>query len=290
MRYVPPLFRPPSEANSYILQATIGCSWNKCAYCDMYRSKRFQIRELEETLWDVREAGRRAGGSVDKIFVADGDALVMPMHHWRPILVTARAGFPRLRQVSCYAMASNVLEKTPDELAELRELGLNLLYIGPESGDDVTLKRIVKGSSFDDHVSAARKAHAAAIEISVIALLGAGGIARSAEHALATARLVTDMDPEYFAALTLSIVPDTPLARMRDKGFFELPASRRLLEELRVMVAEARPSDALFRTNHASNYLPVGGRLPRDREGICAAIDAALAGRIRLRSESMRGL
>jgi radical SAM superfamily enzyme YgiQ (UPF0313 family) len=290
MRYVPPLFRPPSEANSYILQATIGCSWNKCAYCDMYRSKRFAIRELEETLWDLQEAARRAGGSVEKIFVADGDALVMPMTHWRPILVTAREGFPRLRQVSCYAMASNVLEKTEDELAELRELGLSLLYIGPESGDDLTLKRIVKGSSFEDHVLAARKAHTAGMEISVIALLGAGGIARSAEHAHATARLVTEMDPEYFAALTLSIVPETPLARMRDKGFFELPASSRLLEELRVMVAEARPSDALFRTNHASNYLPVGGRLPRDREAICAAIDAALAGKIRLRSESMRGL
>jgi len=154
----------------------------------------------------------------------------------------------------------------------------------------VTLKRIVKGSSFEDHVSAARKAHAAGMEISVIALLGAGGTSRSAEHALATARLVTEMDPEYFAALTLSIVPDTPLARMRDKGFFELPASQRLLEELRVIVAEARPTDALFRTNHASNYLPVGGRLPRDRDGICAAIDAAMAGKIRLRSESMRGL
>jgi radical SAM superfamily enzyme YgiQ (UPF0313 family) len=290
MRYVRPLFRPPSEANSYILQATIGCSWNKCGYCDMYRSKRFQVRELDETLWDLREAARRAGELVDKIFVADGDALVMPMHHWRPILVTARTGFPRLRQVSCYAMASNVLEKTPDELAELRELGLNLLYIGPESGDDLTLKRIVKGGSFADHVAAAHKAHAAAMEISVIALLGAGGIARSGEHALATARLVTEMDPEYFAALTLSIVPDTPIARMRDKGFFELPGSPRLLEELRVIVAETRPTDALFRTNHASNHLPLGGRLPRDRDAICAAIDAALAGKIRLRSEAMRGL
>lgn len=290
MRYVEPLFRPPSEAYSYILQATLGCSWNKCGYCDMYRSKRFEVRPLADTLWDLREAAKRVGAYADKIFVADGDALVLPMTHWRPILTEARALFPRLRQVSCYAMASNVLEKTPEELAELRELGLTLLYIGPESGDDVTLKRIVKGSTFDEHVRAADRAHAAGMQISVIALLGAGGVARAAEHAHATARLVTQMDPEYFAALTLSIVPDTPLARMRSKGLFELPAALPLLRELRIMVDEARPRDAVFRTNHASNYLPLGGRLPRDREQICAAIDAALRGEIRLRSEASRGL
>jgi radical SAM superfamily enzyme YgiQ (UPF0313 family) len=290
MRYVPPLYRPPSEAHSYILQATLGCSWNKCAYCDMYRSKRFEVRALEETLADLREAGRRIGAYADKIFVADGDALVLPMDHWRAILRVARAGFPRLRQVSCYAMAQNVLEKTDDELAELRELGLGLLYIGPESGDDLTLKRIVKGSTFADHVRAAERAHAAKMEISVIALLGAGGVARAQEHARATARLVTEMNPEYFAALTLTVVPDTPLERMQKKGLFLLPDAMPLLHELRVMVDEARPRDALFRTNHASNRLPLGGRLPRDRAAICAAIDAALRGEIRLRSESERGL
>lgn len=290
MRYEQPLFRPPSEAHSYILQATLGCSWNKCGYCDMYRSKQFRIRELDETLWDLQEAGRRIGAVADKIFVADGDALVMPMTHWRPILKAARASFPHLRQVSCYAMAQNVLDKTEEELAELRELGLTLLYIGPESGDDLTLKRIVKGSTFADHVQAAARAHSAEMEISVIALLGAGGVARAAEHARATARLVTEMDPEYFAALTLTVVEDTPLDRMRKKGLFELPKAPSLLHELRVMVDEARPSDALFRTNHASNYLPLGGRLPRDRAAICEAIDAALRGEIRLRSESARGL
>jgi radical SAM superfamily enzyme YgiQ (UPF0313 family) len=290
MRYIPPLYRPPSEANSYILQATIGCSWNKCAYCDMYRSKQFRVRELDESLRDLREAARVAGHAVDKVFVADGDALVLPMDHWRAILQTAREDFPHLRQVSCYAMAHNVLEKSEAELAELRALGLTLLYVGPESGDDATLKRIVKGATFDDHVQAARKAHAAGMEISVIALLGVGGTARSEEHARATARLITEMDPEYVAALTTSIVPDTPLARMRDKGFFELPDVSRMLQELRILVHEARPRDALFRTNHASNHLPLSGRLPRDREAICAAIDGALAGRIPLRAEWMRGL
>lgn len=290
MRYIAPLYRPPSEGNSYIVQATIGCSWNKCVYCDMYRSKDFRVRPLAETLEDLREASRRAGHAVDKIFVADGDALVLDMDHWRAILAEARAGFPSLRQVSCYATATNILEKTADELRELREGGLSLFYIGPESGDDVTLKRIVKGATFADHVEAAKKAKAAGFGISVIALLGVGGVARSEEHARATAQLVTEMDPEYFAALTTSVVPETPLARMEQKGFFELPSVAQMLAELRIIVDEARPTDAMFRTNHASNHLPLGGRLPRDKNAICAAIDAALAGKIRLRSEAQRGL
>lgn len=290
VRYVLPLYRPPSEAHSYILQATIGCSWNKCVYCDMYRSKEFRVRALAETLADLREAGRRAGHVIDKLFVADGDALVLDMPHWRAILSAAREHLPRLRQVSCYATAGNILDKSADELAELRCLGLSLFYIGPESGDELTLKRIVKGASFDDHVQAARKAHAAGMQISAIALLGVGGTARSEEHAHATARLVTEMDPEYFAALTTSVVPQTPLARMEQKGFFELPSVEHMLQELRIVVDEARPRDALFRTNHASNHLPLGGRLPRDRVAICAAIDAALRGELPLRNESMRGL
>jgi radical SAM superfamily enzyme YgiQ (UPF0313 family) len=290
MRYVMPLYRPPSEGNSYIVQATIGCSWNKCVYCDMYRSKEFSVRPLHETLEDLREAGRRAGHAIDKVFVADGDALVLDMDHWRAILTAAREGFPQLRQVSCYATATNILEKTPEQLRELREGGLSLLYIGPESGDDLTLKRIVKGATFAEHVEAAHKAKAAGFAISVIALLGVGGTARSDEHARATAKLVTEMDPEYFAALTTSVVPETPLARMEQKGFFELPSVAQMLGELRIIVDEARPTDAMFRTNHASNHLPLGGRLPRDRTAICEAIDAALSGKIRLRSEAQRGL
>jgi radical SAM superfamily enzyme YgiQ (UPF0313 family) len=290
MRYIGPLYRPPSEANSYIVQATIGCSWNKCAYCDMYRQKQFRVRALSETLEDVAQAGRVGGDVIDKVFVADGDALVLSMDHWRALLAAIAAHLPRARQVSCYAMASNILGKTPDELRELRERGLSLLYVGPESGDDLVLKRIVKGSTFAEHVEAAHKARAAQMQISVIALLGVGGTARSDEHAHATAKLVTEMDPRYFAALTTSVVPDTPLARMQDKGFFELPSVGQMLGELRIIVDEARPTDALFRTNHASNHLPLGGRLPRDRQAICAAIDAALAGRIRLRPDWQRGL
>ena len=289
MRYEGKLYRPPSEADALIVQATIGCSWNHCTYCDMYRDKTFRVRPLAETLEDIDHAGAAVSEDVEKLFVADGDALILGLDHWLPILERARKVFPRLRRVSCYAMARNVLEKTEDELRTLREAGLSLLYIGPESGDDATLKKIAKGDDAASHVEAARRAHAAGMELSVIALLGIA-MERSDEHARATAELVTRMDPEYFSALTVTVVPDTPLDRLAKKGRFEVPPVPALLAELRTIVSEARPTNALFRTNHASNYLPLGGRLPHDRDRIIAVIDAARDGRVPLRRESTRGL
>jgi radical SAM superfamily enzyme YgiQ (UPF0313 family) len=289
MRYEGKLYRPPSEADSYILQATIGCSYNHCTYCDMYRDKTFRVRDLSATLEDLDVAGRVHGAGVEKVFVADGDALVLPMDHWRAILERARRVFPRLRRVSSYAMARNVLEKTDAELAELRAAGLSLLYVGPESGDDATLKRIAKGDDAATHVRAAERAHAAGMQLSVIALLGIA-MERSEEHARGTAELVTKMDPAFFSALTVTIVDGTPLDRLAKKGRFAVPPVPALLGELRTMVDEARPTDAVFRTNHASNYLPLGGHLPRDRARIVEVIDAALAGKIPLRPESRRGL
>jgi len=289
MRYVGRIYRPPSEADAYILQATIGCSWNHCTYCDMYRDKDFAVRPLDETLADIDEAAAEFGAQVEKVFVADGDALILPMDHWEAILERCRERFGRLRRVSCYAMARNVRDKSDAELDRLRRLGLTTLYIGPESGDDLTLKRIAKGDTFDGHVEAAQRAHAAGMKLSVIALLGIAP-ERPDAHAEATARLVTEMDPEFFAALTVTVVEGTPLAKLRSKGKFEVPPVPALLRELRTMVDLARPTDALFRTNHASNYLPLGGRLPRDRERIVSVIDAALDGRIPLRPERARGL
>ncbi len=290
MRYEGKLYRPPSEADAYILQATIGCSWNKCTYCDMYRDKQYRVRDLKAALEDIDLAAQRYGPRVEKLFVADGDALGMPLSHWQPILEAARERFPNLRRVSCYAMAKNVLEKTDEELATLRKLGLRLLYVGPESGDPQTLKRIAKGSTHDQHVEAAQRAHQAGMALSVIVLLGIGGTARSREHAQATADLITGMDPAFFAALTTTVVPNTPLMKLQTTARFELPSIEAMLAELRVIVDRARPSDAVFRTNHASNYLPLGGRLPRDREKIVGVIDRALAGKIPLRPEWSRGL
>ncbi|MEM7200942.1 MAG: radical SAM protein [Planctomycetota bacterium] len=290
MRYEGRLYRPPSEAHSYILQATIGCSWNKCTYCDMYRDKEFRVREAAEIEADLAMAARRIGPHVDKVFVADGDALAMDLGQWRTVLEGCRRAFPNLRQVSCYAMATNVLEKSDAELAELRALGLSLLYIGPETGDPAVMKRIAKGSTPKDHIAAAERAHRAGMKLSAIFLLGAGGEERSAEHAAASAKLASAMDPEYLAALTLTIVPGTPMARLEDRGGFSVPEPPQLLQELRAFVGGARPSDALFRTNHASNYLQLGGRLPHDAPRIIEAIDAALAGDVPLTPDWARGL
>ena len=302
MRYTGKLYRPPSEAHSYILQATIGCSWNNCTYCDMYRDKTvFRVRPLSESLEDIKMAGMEFGPRVEKLFVADGDALILPMDHWEAILDRAADTFVSLRQVSCYATATNILEKTDAELQRLVELGLTLLYIGPESGDEATMRRIAKGPRpegvsrddaylFDAHVAAAQKAKAAGFRISTIFLLGAGGIARSDEHARGSAELITQMDPDYLSALTLTVVPGTPLARTQGNTGWTLPDVPQLLGELRTMVADSRPTKALFRTNHASNYLPLGGTLPTDRERIVDTLDLALSGAIPLRPEWSRGL
>jgi len=302
MRYTGKLYRPPSEARSYILQATIGCSWNNCTYCDMYRDKPvFRVRPLAESLEDIAMAGRTYGDTVEKVFIADGDSLVLDMDHWRPILKACHATFPALRQVSCYATADNILDKTEAELDELRALGLRLLYIGPESGDELTMRRVAKGPRpkdatrgsdylYNQHVLAAAKARAAQIKLSAIFLLGAGGVERSEVHAEGSARLATDMNPEFLAALTLTVVPGTPLFRTRPHSGWTLPETERLLEELRTFVDQARPTNALFRTNHASNHLPLAGRLPADRERIVEVLDLALAGAIPLRPEWSRGL
>ncbi len=290
VRYDEPLFRPPSEADSFILQATLGCSWNACTYCAMYRGKQYQVRPLDAVLADIAEADARFAEDVRHVFVADGDPLGMDLDHWEPILLDLAAAFPRLRRVSTYATARNLLEKTPEALQRLREWGLSLLYIGPESGDDITLRRIAKGATADEHIEAARRAREAGMDQSLIFLLGAGGIERSEAHARASGRLASAMDPKFLSTLTLTVVPGTPISRLEDQGRFELPDVHGLLMELRWFIEEAHPTAAIFRSNHASNYLPIGGRLPRDRESILAAIDEALGGRVALRPEWARGL
>ena len=290
MRYEGRIYRPPSEAHSLILQATIGCSWNACTYCDMYREKSFRVRDLEETLADIQMAREVDGEKVQKVFVADGDALILDFETWSTLLEACHEAFPNLRRVSCYATAMNILEKPPEELASLRNQGLDLLYIGPESGDDPTLKRIAKGANHAAHVEAAEKAKAAGIKLSAIFLLGVGGLERNEIHALESARLASAMDPRFLSLLTLTIVPETPIAKLASTNRFHLPNPAELLKELRAFVAHCNPTDAIFRTNHASNYLPISGRLPRDRDRILEQLDRALDGQVPLRPEWNRGL
>ncbi len=290
MRYVGDIYRPPSEADSLILQATIGCSWNACTYCEMYGDKTFSVRNITDILEDIETAGRSFGKNVRRIFVADGDPLAMDVSTWEKILKACQQTFPNLIRVSTYATAMNLLEKSEEDLKRLRALGLRLLYIGPETGDDPTFKTIAKGANFKDHVQAAQKAHKADMNLSTIFLLGVGGEERSQEHARGTAKLITEMDPKYFSLLTLTLIPGSPIAKLAHKGRFTLPSVEGLLREMETVIREANPRNSVFRTNHASNYLPLQGRLPRDREKLLQILDKALSGQIPLRPEWSRGL
>ena len=284
------VYRPPSEADAFILRATHGCSWNACTYCAMYRDREFALQPIERSLASIDQASALAAAPIEKVFVADGDALVMPTEDWLPILERCRERFPALRRVSAYATARNLNDKSVAELTALRQAGLSLLYVGPESGDNQTLKKIAKGADFERHVSAAARAHEAGIALSTIFLLGIAGEHRSAVHAERSAALITAMDPAFVALLTLTIVPGTPIARQVEKQDFRLPGMHVLLGEIRAIVQQAAPTDAILRANHASNYLPIRGRIPQDRERIIELVERALEGQVPLRPEWSRGL
>ncbi|MBN2194012.1 MAG: radical SAM protein [Polyangiaceae bacterium] len=288
MRYEGDIFRPPSEADSILLQATIGCSHNGCRFCAMYRGKRFRARSPAEVAADIAEAAveyPRRG----RVFLCDGDALAMPQADLVAVLEEIRRGLPEVLRVSAYANARSVAEKTDAELRELRALGLRLFHLGLESGDDVTLAAVGKHGNALFHVEQGRRARAVDIKLFVTVLLGLGGIARSEVHALATARALSAMGPEYVGALTLTLVPGTPLHHDHQRGRFRLPPPPDLLVELRTML-EHTDIRGVFYANHASNYLPIRARLPRDRAEALAAVDACLRGEVPLRPEWMRGL
>jgi len=289
MRYVGSVYRPPSEAESLLLQVTIGCSHNECTYCAMYIDKTFKARPLPEVLEDVEEAGRLWPGT-RRVFLMDGDAMTLPMARLVPVLEALGRSFPSLTRVGSYVNAVSVLRKTDDDLARLRDLKLTIGYLGLETGDPVTAARIVKGATVEEEVEAVRRAQAAGIKMSVMVLLGIGGRARWREHAEATADALSRMDPRYVSCLCVTPVPGTPFFDEVARGDVVLPSPEETLEELRVLVDRMRLTGTVFRSNHASNYLPLGGRLPADRERLLAAIDAARRGEIPLVPEEWRGL
>jgi hypothetical protein len=284
MRYEGKLYRPPSEAGSFILQATIGCSWNHCTYCDMYREKSFRVRDLKETLEDIDTAADGMGEHVDKVFVADGDALVLPLEHWLPILERCRRRFPRLERVSCYAMARNVLDKTDEQLGRLREAGLSLLYIGPESGDDVTLKRIAKGQDARRRTSRPPAARSAA-GLQALGHRPAGRSGAVERSRRARARDGRSSRPRWTRRSSRRSrsrwSPKTPLATLTGRGRFELP------ERARAAARAAHPRSTRARADrrgvpHQPRVEPPArsaGRLPtRPREASSRVLDARAVG------------
>ena len=290
MRYHGAVIRPPSEASSLILQVTYGCSNNTCDFCGTYLDKPFGVRPFEEVMQDIKGLPAPVRQRVTRVFLADGDALALSPRKLHDILDLLRAELPSLRRVSSYANARNLLAKTVDELRSLREQGLELIYLGLESGDDQTLADIHKGMTVAEQIEGCRRASEAGLQLSVTAILGLAGTARSAEHARATGEALSAIDPEYIGVLTLMLTPGTAMDRKVATGQIVLPDSIGMLRELRGIVAALSVSDCVFRCNHASNYLPVGGHLPGDKATMLAALDKVLDApqAVQLRPESWR--
>ncbi len=289
IRYEGDVYRPPSEARSLIIQATIGCSNNTCAFCRMYKEKQFRLRDIEDVLDDFRIA-RQWYRNVPRIFIADGDALIQPMDRWEKIFNCIKSLYPECERVTSYATPKTVLLKTDDELLSLRQMGLQMVYIGLESGSDKVLNIMKKGSATADIIEASQKLHKAGIAISVTAINGLGGIERSKEHAIDTGKVLSAMKPQYIGLLTLMVDRGTPLFDMVQRGEITLLSAEEILAETRLILQNCDCEGSVFRANHASNYLPLAGTLNRDKQKLIALIDSALQGKTNLRPEWMRGL
>ena len=290
INYDLPLWRPPSEANSFILQATLGCSFNHCSFCSMYRTKAFAVRPLAPVQAEI-QAMARAWPGVRRVFLADGDALAAPTDHLLAILAALRAAFPRLERTSSYALPANLLKKSVDELTQLREAGLTLLYYGIETGSADLLKRITKGATPEAMVTGLAKAKQAGLIISATVILGLGGQAYWREHVDATAELVNQVELDYLSTLQLMIDPSIhdEFHRKFREPFQEQDDQALLVEQARLIERLNPPAPLTFRSNHASNALALAGELPRDRERLLAQLRLALTGAVQLRPEWLRG-
>jgi len=289
VRYVEPVFRPPSEARSYLLHVTYGCSHNRCSFCAMYLAKRFRVRSLDEILEDIVAAGR-AHPDIERVFLLDGDAMTLGASRLLRVLEALAAVFPHLRRVGAYSNARGVLDKRVAELAALRENKLSILYFGLESGDPATLERIDKGATPAEVIEAVRRAREAGYKTSVMGLLGIAGRERWSEHAAATARAISAMNPRFFSLLTVTPVEGTALAGEVAAGRIHLPSPGETLEELEAILDGLACRNTVFRCNHASNYLPLKGRLPQDQPRLLEAVRAARSGAVALKPEWLRGL
>lgn len=275
MRYEGRVFRPPSEAYSLIVQVTVGCSHNKCTFCDMYKEKRFHLRKLEDVLEDFNIA-RRQYRYIERIFLADGDALIRKTEDLAVILKHIRKIIPECRRVTSYGSPKSILTKSPEDLALLHSLGLEMIYLGLESGNEQVLKHINKGVTVEDIVRAGQMVKDAGMKLSVTAISGLGGTEMWKEHAIDTAKAFSRMKPDYIGLLTLMFEGDVPLRRECEEGKFHLLTAPQVAKETLLMLEHIDSEGSVFRSNHASNYLTLKGTLNRDREAMCEQIRTAL--------------
>ena len=265
MKYEGMIFRPPSEADSLILQVTVGCSYNRCAFCGAYQGKSFRIKRFEEVKEDIDEVSRY-GAKIRRIFLADGDALIIPQKALLRILNYLKEKITGFERVGIYANARDILQKEPEELEELKKAGVGITYLGLESGNVEVLKRIKKNATIDQMVRAAKRVKGSGILLSVTVILGLGGTGGSKAHAEDTGKVLSEMDPDYVGALSLMIVPGTPIEKEIATGQLVLPTPFELIEELEIMIQNCHFTDCFFASNHASNYLPLRIRMPNEKE------------------------
>ena len=284
--------RQPSEANSLLLPVMIGCSHNECTFCVTYKGQKFHIRPFADIKKDIDQIARHYGRSVRKIFLENGDALVLSQFSLVRVLEYINKSFPNREWIGTYANAISVLRKSVDDLKQLRELGLSLIYLGIESGDDEVLKRICKGSTHAEMVEAGRRIKAAGITLSLTVLLGIGGEDLSERHAVATGKIISEIDPDFAGALTVIVCEGTPLYDEMQAGKFKLITPMQSLQELRTILANTNCTSCFFTSNHASNYLPLKLKLPEEKEEGLRILDEVLAGsdRYHLRPEGLRAL
>ncbi|MDI6741282.1 MAG: radical SAM protein [Smithella sp.] len=290
MDYEGLIIRPPSEAYSLLLQVTLGCSHNKCTFCGTYRQKKFKIKPFEKIKKDIEEA--RSFSDVSRVFLCDGDALIIPQPRLIEIFELINRNLPDIERIGSYANAKSILRKSVDELKELKALGLDIIYLGVETGNVELLKKIHKGATYEQMVEAGRRVKEAGIGLSVTVLLGLGGIEESIEHALDTAKILGDIDPDYVGALTLMLVPETELYEDYQAGRFVLPDKFGFIRELYLMIEKSSFTNCYFTSNHASNYLSVKARLPREKEKILKMISSVIHQKDMslIRPEYLRGL
>jgi len=281
------VYRPPSEAYSLIVQTTIGCSHNRCTFCINYKNKNFRIKPLQHVFEDFDYA-RRAYPVIDRVFLADGDALIRKTSDQLAILDYIHKVIPECERITSYASPRSILIKSLDELKEIRQAGLSMLYLGLESGSDRVLAHVNKGATQAEMLEAADRAHKAGFKLSVTAINGLGGREFWEEHALETGKVLSIMKPEYIGLLTLMLRPPAPMYDEMIRGEFEIPKSDEILREIRLMIESIDDEGCIFRANHVSNYVNLNGTLNKDKNAIIARIDQALNGRIRLKPDHYR--
>lgn len=289
MRYEGNIYRPPSEARSLIVQVTIGCAHNDCTFCSMFKDKRFRVRDVSEVIEDLEMAKVHYGDYIQKIFLADGDALCLSNDKLIYILENIKKLFPDCKRVSVYGAPQDVLRKGTEELEQLRKAGIGIIYIGAESGNDEVLKAVKKGATRDEIIKAVCKIEAAGIKASVTFISGLGGVDNWREHAIDTATMINATQPAYIGLLTLMLEPGAPLAQDVREGRFEVLSAEQVLAETYLMLENIDVSEkCVFRSNHASNYLSLKGDLPHDRENMLELLRKAMQNTSILKDERFR--